>query len=337
MIGGRLAGIVSTAGAGFPQSLLYGFPPREKQEALFSLPEAIYDIDYPGHYMRRIKSLSLTIPCIASVRSAYTANGGKHTRQENDIRVSDGFGQFESIATSTAQNDSGLFSLNFDDERCLPFEGAGTTSSWRIQLNRDFRQFDYSTISDVIIQVRHTAREGGDMLRDLASSELKTTNLKAIAMAEGQNGLARLLRIRSEFPSQWYSLWNLAAVGVKQEISLDLTNVRFPFVFRQATIKIEKIQLFVFVARAFLQTHDARTLKLVLSEGSGPLTSSQPATFSLAPYSTKQGNRIFRASKDIGKPAGFWNISAAMQTGAKVDPAAIEDILIVCHYSISGL
>jgi Tc toxin complex TcA C-terminal TcB-binding domain len=34
----------------------------------------------------------------------------------------------QSIATSSAQNDSGMFELNFRDERYLPFEGAGAIS-----------------------------------------------------------------------------------------------------------------------------------------------------------------------------------------------------------------
>jgi hypothetical protein len=34
----------------------------------------------------------------------------------------------QSIATSHAQNDSGMFELNFRDERYLPFEGAGAIS-----------------------------------------------------------------------------------------------------------------------------------------------------------------------------------------------------------------
>ena len=30
----------------------------------FSVPEALFDIDYPGHYLRRIKSVSVTVPCV---------------------------------------------------------------------------------------------------------------------------------------------------------------------------------------------------------------------------------------------------------------------------------
>jgi hypothetical protein len=41
----------------------------------------------------------------------------------------------QSIATSSGQADSGLFELNFRDERYLPFEGAGAISRWRLELS----------------------------------------------------------------------------------------------------------------------------------------------------------------------------------------------------------
>lgn len=30
----------------------------------FELPEWMFDVDYPGHYRRRIKNVALTIPCV---------------------------------------------------------------------------------------------------------------------------------------------------------------------------------------------------------------------------------------------------------------------------------
>ena len=65
----------------------------------------------------------------------------------------------QSIATSSGQNDSGVFQLDFRDERYLPFEGVHLHSdtTWRFQLNNQFRSFDYDTISDVILHVSYTA------------------------------------------------------------------------------------------------------------------------------------------------------------------------------------
>ena len=46
----------------------------------------------------------------------------------DDPRFRDAVGAIQSIATSTAQNDDGLFELNFRDDRYLPFEGSGAIS-----------------------------------------------------------------------------------------------------------------------------------------------------------------------------------------------------------------
>jgi hypothetical protein len=37
---------------------------RETGTCNIELNEELFDVDYPGHYLRRIKSVSLTIPCV---------------------------------------------------------------------------------------------------------------------------------------------------------------------------------------------------------------------------------------------------------------------------------
>src|SRR5262249_50882458 len=139
---------------------------KETGTCVVSLPEVFFDIDRPGDYFRRIKSVSVTIPCVAgpfssvpctltllkhSMRHSSSASG-KYARhlEGDDLRFSDSFGAVQSIVTSGAQNDSGLFDTNLRDERYLPFEGAGAISTWRLELPRQFRPFDYETISDVV-------------------------------------------------------------------------------------------------------------------------------------------------------------------------------------------
>ena len=111
---------------------------RETGVCTVELPESLFDVDYPGHYMRRIKSVSLTIPCVVgpytSVNCTLTLLRSK-TRislidagtyaddlETENPRVITNFAAMESIATSSAQNDSGMFELNFRDERYLPFQ-----------------------------------------------------------------------------------------------------------------------------------------------------------------------------------------------------------------------
>ena len=181
----------------------------------FHIPEEALDLDCPGHYFRRIKSLALTLPCVtgpytsvnctltleaSTIRISTDLPNNKYGRQgSDDIRFNDYYGTVQSIVTSSGQSDSGLFETNLRDERYLPFEGAGIAGSqWQLTLPSVVPQFDVDTITDVILQVRYTAREGGDVLKAAAVSNLQTLINQAQTV-----GSVCLLSIRHEFPSQW--------------------------------------------------------------------------------------------------------------------------------------
>src|SRR5262249_28877814 len=139
-----------------------------------------------------------------SIRKTQLLRDGNYARDSaEDDRFVDHFGSLQSIVTSTGQNDSGLFETNLRDERYLPFEGSGVASEWQLELpanpsKDDPRQFDYDTITDVIIHLRYTAREGGGLLRNGSVANLKTRIEEAQAM-----GSVRLFSVRREFPSEW--------------------------------------------------------------------------------------------------------------------------------------
>ena len=65
-----------------------------------------------------------------------------------------------SVAISRAQQDTGEFQVNFQSEKYGPFEGAGVISRCALQLP-EFPQFDYRSISDVIMHVSYTSLDGG--------------------------------------------------------------------------------------------------------------------------------------------------------------------------------
>lgn len=157
------------------------------------LPEEIFDMDGPGHYFRRLKSVAISIPCVggpyasvtclltqtkSSIRRSPRLRNGSYAREgAEDDRFSDRFGRSEYIVTSSGQYDFGLLDTNLRDERYLPFEGTGVVSEWQLALpatsGTDPRQFDYTTISDIILHLRYTAREGGALLREAAVANLR--------------------------------------------------------------------------------------------------------------------------------------------------------------------
>ena len=50
----------------------------------FGIPEWLFDLDYPGHYMRRIKSVAMTIPCVTG---PYTGVHCRLTLLSSETRI----------------------------------------------------------------------------------------------------------------------------------------------------------------------------------------------------------------------------------------------------------
>ena len=203
---------------------------KETGSCEIAIPESFFDADYPGHYMRRIKNVTLSVPCVVG---PYTSLNCKLTLLTNKTRISSALGDqyaenaengddrfvnnfaaVQSIATSHGVNDSGLFEVNFRDERYLPFEGGGAISRWRLEMPKDNNAFDFETISDVILHLRYTARGGGQPLTQAARQ----------ALAGGpQDDLLRLFDLRHEFPATWYGFLNpSAASATSLSMTLDL-------------------------------------------------------------------------------------------------------------------
>jgi peptidoglycan hydrolase-like protein with peptidoglycan-binding domain len=318
---------------------------RQNGECLINVPETVFDMDYPGHYFRRIRTVSLSLPCIAGpytsvactltlvsnhLRTDATLLNGKYERDLSgtDPRFRDEIAAIQSIATSSAQNDHGLFELNFRDERYLPFEGAGAISTWHIKLNKDFPQFDFSTISDLIIHLSYTAREGGELLR-LAVVEEFNKKMNTLALAESRQGLFRVFDLKREYPDKWYRFLHPANPGDDQQLVLDHLPDRLPYFTRQfAQKKVHGIQI---VARM----KDTQTYQILLS----PLGTAQSDWLTLQPGSTYQG--LDEVSKDLsGNEVDLdtWTLKLKQDGAAdfKSLPAdAVEELFLIINYTIA--
>ena len=225
----------------------------------FEVPEAFYDIDHPGQYFRRLKSVSISLPSIAGPYTSVSAKLSlvsnryrKNTNPDNlattgyledpgnDERFVYNVGAIQSIAASNAQNDSGIFELNFRDERYLPFEGCGAISTWRLELPKEVRQFDYKTISDVILHVKYTAREGGSSLRGLAEASVKD-RLAVIKQQLSQTGLHIALDMKHDLSNEWHLFKNNGSVD------LIIDKSRLPFMAQ--VIDTTAIDSIMFIAK----------------------------------------------------------------------------------------
>jgi receptor-binding and translocation channel-forming TcA subunit of Tc toxin len=224
----------------------------------FAVPEELLDlIGRPGLYFRRLRSVALSIPCVVG---PYTGVNATLTLQRSRIRTSpaigedgyafagDGDGRFsehlgavQSVVTSSGNQDSGLFEVNLRDERYLPFEGSGAIGWWRLELPTELPQFDRDTISDVVLQLRYTAREGGAPLASAASAHLKEQVSQAAAA-----GSVRLLSVRQEFPTEWARFAAAELAGpARAPLSLTLRDEHYPYWARAvAPLGLHRVDLF---------------------------------------------------------------------------------------------
>jgi len=159
-----------------------------------------------------------------AVANAARRSGGRREYEHcpDDPRIVRQYGAREAIATSTGQNDAGLFELNFNDARYLPFEYMGAVSCWRIELPPENNYFPLHTLSEAILRVNYTAREGGDVLR-------RAANAAAHRHLPGDGWC--LFDVRHEFPDAW-QLFLDRSKEKRSEAKLGLRFDRkmFPFV-----------------------------------------------------------------------------------------------------------
>ena len=339
-------------------SLRHHFP-----EALFQLvhcgeceieiPEWLFDLDYPGHYMRRIKNVTLTLPCVVgphqgvhcrltllssqtrvSPQVADSAHGCCPEEKTNgysclpdDPRIVNQYAATDAIATSSGQNDSGMFELRFNDERYLPFEFHGADSRWRIELPKENNHFDTTTLSDAILQMNFTAREGGERLRQVASEASK----KKIP----NDGLV-LLDVKRDFPEAWHRFVN----GCDERLEVNLSTSLFPYSFRSNELEVSGFEMFV--------ESDEQSLKWMVDFDSGDRCNKQPKrdacegpVLNCVPASS-QCNFLHASMSDqhweIGSDGAGPRLALALDVDDDICKethlSSCKNVLILLHYSI---
>jgi hypothetical protein len=335
---------------------------KQKGECFFDIPEELFDLDFQGHYYRRIKSVSISVPCVAgphttincSLRlmnnnirlntSMHDETGYPHNNDEgawiDDDRFRSNNTPVKSIATCSAQQDDGLFELSFRDERYLPFEGAGAISSWKLEFTKDaaLRQFDYQTISDVVIHLNYTAREDAGQFKQKTVEYLK--NYLTNATDNSKQPLMRMFSMKHEFSTAWHKFLYPATIGGEQVLTLTLTKDHFPFFAQNRDVQIMTINV---LART--TNNDIYNLMLSATDTSEePMVSSGIAMPVNSNYGDLQactltGNAggLSIEELDIFSPLSFkLKKSGVMNyTSLGTSPDEVLDIMLLLHYKLA--
>ncbi|KAF7936532.1 uncharacterized protein EAE97_007898 [Botrytis byssoidea] len=214
----------------------------------FSIGELLYEMDFPGHYMRRIRSVSVSVP--SDIENGTNTNAVstllqhkyRVTQNAADYAASQSATGSESfrtdripitaIAVSSGTRDPGVFELDFSGPRYMPFEGAGAISTWRLEFPAPIRHFNYESIADVQLHIQYTAYEGVPTLRKAAKDAVVQAAQSIEAQGQHQ-GYWAIWDLKTDFAVKWVD-FGKALLNPNVEATLDLGNLkdRLPFCSR---------------------------------------------------------------------------------------------------------
>lgn len=311
------------------------------------LDEAMFDADHPGQYFRRLRSVALTIPCVTGPYTGVNANLTLNTAvlRTTSTLPSSGyvpatpstpptdFATFSvstppnaMISTSSGQNDAGLFEVNLRDERWLPFEGQGAVSAWTLELNPASNSFDFSTITDVVLHVRYTARLG----------IAENTVLAAIAPP---SGVARsiIVSVKNTFGDALYRFFNpTSSTATNQVLTLPISNALFPW----SNVNSPKIaDILVFFMLSAVPTSGTSVTATLAGGGQTynvPLGTSLPGGWTGTPAilsaDPNMNASIQPQQFTLTVPVAGLPSSLTVTPGGLLDPSKVTDVVLVINY-----
>jgi hypothetical protein len=328
-----------------------------------TLDETLFDSDHPGQYFRRLRSVAVTIPCVTGPYTGVNATLSLGATVVRTVAPSTGYAPYvwataasnndpgisaspsvaatPIIATSSGQNDAGLFEVNLRDERWLPFEGQGAVSTWTLTLDPRDNNFDLSSVTDVVLHLRYSARPGGDA--EVVRKALKPQNTRSI-----------LVSVANTFGDAYYGFSNPTdTTATQQRLTLPLTNAILPF-SNLGTPKITDMAIYMMLKEplpAALATALGGGLEL---DGTfGLTTNAGPPAVKLrpAPGNAPDGGRIPALSSGnlalgaaaapasvtlaILEPPGPLNaLQTTVNTKTRLNPSLISDIILLIDYEI---
>ena len=293
---------------------------RQTGSCNIEIPEVAFEVLYPGQYRRVIKSIRLTMPCIAG---PFTNISGRLTLLEGKIEKEDKMPLEEltvakntSITTSSANNDPGVFELNFRDERYLPFEGAGAISKWSLELPSKIRSFNYDTISDVIIHMNYTAMDGDRTEAENVLSYMIEDHATTV-------GLFLLLSLRYDFPNSFNQMFGQSG----QQASFTVDTKHFPYVLSDKDLVIDQTKILLKPVRGMEVTIPA-DLKV---NGNNKVNFSAAEDIAL-PGVTGNQDKLKGGTVNLsGSPVQTWTLDAGTDG---LDKSNLDDILILIRYKL---
>jgi hypothetical protein len=290
----------------------------------FATTLALFDQDFPGHYMRLIQQLRVSV--IALIPPSQGINATLSTAGLTRTVIGPAVFQKivvsrdpESIAITSPTNATGVFAIDPQANLRLPFQGLGVEANWEFNMPQASNPFDFTTIADVQISIDYTALDSSDYRGQV----LRTLN--------DQISAEQSYSFVNDFADQWYDLNNPEQTATPMTVQFKTALTDFPP--NLSDIRIQQVLLYF--SRSEGASFEVAVSALRFAEGANSSTVGGAATTVNGIISTRRGN-AFTWLPMIGKtPFGTWQLVLPNTVAVKnwFSQELIEDILFVITYS----
>jgi hypothetical protein len=333
---------------------------RKTGKLEFATLQSWFDRDFPGHYMRMIRDVNITVLGLIPPNEgihATLSNPGNSWIVTNTAGTEPSliYRLPESIALSKYINANGLFELRPDDKMLFPFEGSGVATSWTLDMTKGANRFDFNSIADVLLTIRYTAMDEWEY-KNKVLEKLGWDNEGFVSTSSN-----RYFSIRNEFPDQWYYFHNpiegitedslfFNPINTTQDSLMNIetplkwfsmiANIsKYDFVPNEENRRISKVTLAVQLSDKFNREEYQIPLKLQFYPEKGYKTASQNIRID----HTFKGTEYFNGYEPYGKwiiqldtanmsiPTDVF-IERQNRSSGIQDVSWIEDILLIIEY-----
>jgi hypothetical protein len=299
---------------------------RETGDLIFVTPMELFDRDFPGHYLRLIRRVRVSVialvPPTRGLRATLSASGisrvvtGGDTFETIQVRR---FG--ETVAFTSPLNATGLFELEPEGELLLPFEGMGVDTSWDLQLPKAANPFDYRAIADILLTIEYTA---------LSSPVYRQQVIKQLDRSISGD---RMFSFREQFADSWYELNNADALeDVGRRMVANFSTRREDFPPHIEDLRIQHVTLHVARQDVFVEEINIAGLKFTPEGETTPVGGA--ARTVEAVVSTRRPNGSAWLGMQGKAPVGGWELRFpnTAQIRAWFKEGLIEDLALVVTF-----
>ena len=299
---------------------------RATGQLIFVTPMELFDRDFPGHYLRLIRrvrvSIIALIPPTRGLRATLSASGisrvvtGGETFETVQVR------RFpETVAFTAPINATGLFELESEGELLLPFEGMGVDTFWDLQLPKAANPFDYRAIADVLLTIEYTA---------LSSPVYRQQVIKQLDRSVSGE---RLFSVRDQFADVWYELNNPDAIkDPERRMVANFSTRREDFPPHVGEMSIQHVTLHVARRDSFVEEVQIEELQFTPTGESAPVGGA--ALTVEGSVSTRRPNGVAWVGMQGKSPVGRWELRLPNTNPVRAwfKEGLIEDLALVVTF-----